>query len=334
MATNWWEIGKPVQDFQPVAQEKKEQNWWEIGAPVLETETEQAAEPLVAEARGQPPVEPVPQEQRRVKPNLLGSPLDLLSLSFPEDQDPRFIGAAGGVRLIGSGLEAVSRLAGLAPDTTTTAASPAIAAIKSVSPQLQKWADNFYQWGEEIGVDPSTAIEELAENPAKAVPFIIERVIGSVPDMLAASYALPAYIPTIANDILNQRLENDGRTIEQATVGDVAAATAAAFTVGPLEKFATRRLGDPTSILGQTALQAGTEAAQEAAQYTAETAGTQVGFDPQQAALSALEGAIVGGGIGATFGGVNTLEQRAIRRDIEDRFRRGEVFVLKKSLLN
>jgi mRNA-degrading endonuclease RelE of RelBE toxin-antitoxin system len=324
MATNWWEIGKPVQDFQPVAQEKKEQNWWEIGTPVLETETEQAAEPLVAEARGQPPVEPVPQEQRRVKPNLLGSPLDLLSLSFPEDQDPRFIGAAGGVRLIGSGLEAVSRLAGLAPDTTTTAASPAIAAIKSVSPQLQKWADNFYQWGEEIGVDPSTAIEELAENPAKAVPFIIERVIGSVPDMLAASYALPAYIPTIANDILNQRLENDGRTIEQATVGDVAAATAAAFTVGPLEKFATRRLGDPTSILGQTALQAGTEAAQEAAQYTAETAGTQVGFDPQQAALSALEGAIVGGGIGATFGGVNTLEQRAIRRDIEDRFRRGE----------
>ena len=37
MSTNWWEIGKPVQDFEPVAaEEKKEQNWWEIGSPIEE----------------------------------------------------------------------------------------------------------------------------------------------------------------------------------------------------------------------------------------------------------------------------------------------------------
>lgn len=52
MATNWWEIGKPVQDFEPVAQEKKEQNWWEIGKPVEEPVVKPVAAPPAPESTG------------------------------------------------------------------------------------------------------------------------------------------------------------------------------------------------------------------------------------------------------------------------------------------
>jgi hypothetical protein len=52
MATNWWEIGKPVQDFEPVAQEKKEQNWWEIGKPVEEPAAQPVAAPPPPESTG------------------------------------------------------------------------------------------------------------------------------------------------------------------------------------------------------------------------------------------------------------------------------------------
>lgn len=52
MATNWWEIGKPVQDFEPVAQKKKEQNWWEIGKPVEEPAAQPVAAPPAPESTG------------------------------------------------------------------------------------------------------------------------------------------------------------------------------------------------------------------------------------------------------------------------------------------
>ena len=87
---------------------------------------------------------------------------------------------------------------------TTTA--PALEAVRSVAPQLQQWADSFRNWGQEINYEPSTELGDIAENPATIVPFIIERVIQSSPDMLGATAALPAYIPALANDILNQRL--------------------------------------------------------------------------------------------------------------------------------
>lgn len=271
-----------------------------------------------------PPVETAdPEEKNRARARGVYG-LGVLDLFFaPHEKDPRIGAVARAATLTGSGIEAAARLANIAPDTVG-ATAPAVEAIKTISPQLQKWADGLKNWGEEFGYSNDTELGDIAENPAKIVPFIIERATQSLPDMVAATLALPAYIPALANEILNQRLENDGRTIEQATISDVTAATAAAVLQGPLERFATRGLFQPRGILGQTALQAGTEAVQETGQYAAETAGTQVGFDPRQAGLVALEAAIVGGGVGGTAATVSTLEQNAIRRDIEGRIRRGE----------
>ena len=180
---------------------------------------------------------------------------------------------------------------------------------------MQDWADSFRNWGREINYEPSTKLGELADNPLNAVPFIVERVIASSPDMVAAATALPAYIPTRANEILNERLKNDDRSLSEATIGDVAAATGAAVVEGTLERFATRRLvkegaeaATATRRIGkEAAIQAGTEAAEEVGAYAGETAGTRAGFDPRTAGLTALEAAIVGGGLGAGAQGVKEI---------------------------
>ena len=180
---------------------------------------------------------------------------------------------------------------------------------------MQDWADSFRNWGREINYEPSTKLGELADNPLNAVPFIVERVIASSPDMVAAATALPAYIPTRANEILNERLKNDDRSLSEATIGDVAAATGAAVVEGTLERFATRRLvkegaeaATATRRIGkEAAVQAGTEAVEEVGAYAGETAGTRAGFDPRTAGLTALEAAIVGGGLGAGAQGVKEI---------------------------
>lgn len=177
------------------------------------------------------------------------------------------------------------------------------------------WAESFKNWGREINYEPSTKLGDLADNPLNAVPFIAERVITSAPDMAAAYAQLPAYIFTRTNEILNERLENDNKTIDDATVGDVAASAAAAVVEGTLERFATGRILQKGAeaatrtgrISKEAALQSGTEAVEEAAAYTGATAGTERGFDPKEAALAALEGAIVGGGLGAAAQGVREV---------------------------
>ena len=310
MATNWWEIGKPVQDFEPVAQEKKEQNWWEIGKPVEEPPKEEIA-----------PVRPA------AAPSPIGfGPLGLLTESIrsmkagaegQQTVNPILGATARGASLLGSALETTARLGQVAPETVSPTA-PAVAAIQSVAPKLQEWADSFRNWGQEINYAPSTQLGELADNPAKVVPFVVERVITSSPDMLAAYAALPAYIPTRANEILNERLRNDGRSLNEATIGDVAASTAAAAVGGTLERFATRQLGGTEGILRPTALQAGTEAVQEVGAYAGATAGTQAGFDPTQAGTIALEAAIVGGGLGGTVATGTELIRRNIESQVRD----------------
>jgi hypothetical protein len=160
----------------------------------------------------------------------------------------------------------------------------------------------------DIGYAPTTQLKDLAENPLNAVPFILERVITSVPDMAAAYAAAPAYVVARTNEILQERVKNDDKTMAEATVGDVAAAVSAAAFETTFEKFATGRLLKKAGAPGKTAvgrigketgLQSATEFAEEVGAYAGETAGTKRGFDFEEAALAGLEGAIVGGGLGA-----------------------------------
>jgi hypothetical protein len=155
--------------------------------------------------------------------------------------------------------------------------------------------------------------------------------------MAAAVVATPAYLVALTNETLNERLANDNKPLEEATIADVTAAAGAAVVQAYLEKFATKALvkgkagaegATGARRVGKEAgLQAGTEALEEGAGYLGGTAGTVRGVDVAQLAEQMLEGAIVGGGLGA---GVQagkeyyTKKQRAeladiVRSDLEAR---------------
>jgi hypothetical protein len=179
----------------------------------------------------------------------------------------------------------------------------------------KSFADNALNYERDIGYAPSTQLGDIADNPLTIFPFIAERIITSVPDMAAAYVAAPAYVAARTNEILKERVKNDDKTLAEATVGDVAASAAAATFEAMFERFATGRLLPGAGVTGKTApgriaketgIQAGTEFAEEVAAYAGETAGTKRGFDVEEAALAGLEGAIVGGGLGA---GVQTTKE-------------------------
>jgi hypothetical protein len=341
MSANWWEIGKPVQDIDTVSakgsiaesdtEDKAKQNWWEIGRPVEEPAQTEAA-----------PVQPVPttpgQGAGRSFQDLFGAPVTpQLAASYKAVSEPPLQSVygelerqaieegktsnvlVGGVSraqdILGNLLEGTSRIPSAIPETAY-ATSPILGGVKAgltaVAPGLQGAAERFKEESEKVNYSYGTQLKELADNPLNVVPFVLERFAVSIPDMASALYAAPAYIVSLTNETLNERLKNDGRNFEDATVADVAAAGASAVLQSKLEKFATARFGRAETILGETAIQGGTEAIQEIGQYVAQTAGTKAGFDPTTAGLIGLEAGIAGGGIGLTFAGVQDFAQRRI----------------------
>ncbi len=176
---------------------------------------------------------------------------------------------------------------------------------------LFSWAKSLKDYSKSVGYEPGTKLSDLADNPLNAIPFVTERVITSLPDMVAAYAATPAYITVRTKEILDERMKNDKKTLDDATVKDLTAAASAAVIEGTLERFATGRItkGVPTApkpgalpragrITKEGAVQAGTETIEESAAYLGEAAGTLAGVDPRELGERALEAAIVGGGLG------------------------------------
>jgi hypothetical protein len=175
---------------------------------------------------------------------------------------------------------------------------------------MQDWAASLRDYGKEINYEPSQKLGDIVDNPLTIVPFIAERIVASAPDMVAAAAITPAYLVSLSNEILNERLKNDQKELKDATVSDVAIATGAAVVEATLERFATRNLLKPTTaktgtgrVARETAIQSGTEAIEEGAGYLGGTAGTVKGVDYKELGQSMLEGAIVGGGLGASVQG-------------------------------
>jgi hypothetical protein len=237
---------------------------------------------------------------------------------------------ARGAQLVGEGVEGVARAAEKLGDKLETAMPLTNLTPEQVQEQnqLQSLFDlskNIKDWGKDIGYAPSTQLNELTTNPLKTVPFIAERIISSSPDMVAALGVAPAYIVSRTNEILNDRLGNDEKKWQDATVGDISAATGAAVLETFLERFATKHLlpgagPEAASVTGRIAkefgIQSGTEAAEEGIGYLGGAAGTKKGVDPEQMALQMIEGAIVGGGLGAGVqGGKEYVGARARARE-------------------
>jgi hypothetical protein len=226
------------------------------------------------------------------------------------------LGRAAG--LTASGVEAVAEVAERAGDfmeskiPLSNIPPEQIKSEKQLQP-LFNLAGSLRDVEKNIGYSPSTKLSDLADNPLNAVPFIAERVITSTPDMAAAVYAFIPYIGARTKEILDERVKNDNKTLNDATVGDVTAAAGAAITEATLERFATKRLGKGAEaqsrtgrLARETGVQGGTEAVEEGAAYLGETAGTIKGVDPKELGERMLEGAIVGGGLG---GGVQATRE-------------------------
>jgi len=242
----------------------------------------------------------------------------------PTTANPFAGAAARSATIAGETIEATKRAGVAAPISSFNPAISGIGiAIKSVAPTLQQWADGLRDWGSSIGYSASTQLKDIGDNPLKLVPFIAERVITSVPDMAAAAIATPVYAAARTNEVLNERLKNDQKTLEEATVGDVATAAGVAAVETMFERFATNRIfkklpeGEGLSIprtLQETGVQAGTEGVEEAAAYLGGTAGTKAGVNVNDLAANVLEGMIVGGGLGATTQAVREIAT-ALRKE-------------------
>jgi hypothetical protein len=235
--------------------------------------------------------------------------------------------------LAGEGVEAVARVAENLGDKLETAlpltnlTPEQIQNEKQLQPMFQ-WADALRNYGKDIGYAPSTQLGEIPGKPLLLVPFIAERVISSAPDMAAAVLAAPAYVMARTNEILNDRLTNDKKELKDATVADVTAAVGAAVLETTLERFATKGLlktkfGAEAStgarrIGKETAIQSGTEAVEEGVGYLGGTAGTQKGVDAAELAQNMLEGAIVGGGLGAGVQGAKEYVTKKERAKLEE----------------
>ena len=291
MAKQWWEEA-------PLAQEQRGE-WWE-------------AAPLA-----QAPAQPKQDEWWKAAPKLDAEEKPQATTSNP------FMGILGrAASLAGAGVGAVAEVAERIGDKLELAVPLSGISEEDVKnkKQLQPlfdWAKSLKDFDESIGYQPSTQLKELASNPLKAVPFIAERVLTSSPDMVAAVGVLPAYIMSRTKEILDERVKNDEKTLDEATVGDVTAAVTAAVVEGTLERFASKGLLKSTPgktgagrIGKETATQAGTEVVEEEAAYLGEAAGTKKGLSAEEALNRGLEAAIVGGGLGAGVQGTKEYLNR------------------------
>ena len=182
-----------------------------------------------------------------------------------------------------------------------------------------------------------TPWNEVKSNPTpqNVLAFMGEAAVTSLPDMAAALLATPAYFASYISPIAEERAKNDGR--DQVTPEDLSIAATASLAIAGAERFGAKGIfGGQTGNMVTRPIKAGvkesgTEAIQETTQYGAETAGTQAGFDPAQAADQALAGAVGGFGAGtglrATTDAVTAIAGQDInaRAVAEDLIAKGDV---------
>ena len=182
----------------------------------------------------------------------------------------------------------------------------------------------------DLGYAPGTTWEEVKRSPAsKAIAFAVEQGLVSVPDMAAALASLPAYVLARTGELAGARAEADLR--KDATVGDLVAALPGAAASALLERLGARRILGIGDALGSrslrgvagaagrgSAVEGGTETAQEGIEHLTSRLGTATGVAPHEMADAMMAGgaagAIFGGGVrGATATGQALLGRRQAR---------------------
>lgn len=183
---------------------------------------------------------------------------------------------------------------------------------------IAKWVKDSRKASEAIGYKPEYKVADVIKDPTKAVPYVLEKLAESAPEM--AMFASPvAWGPVAigkANDNLDTILKNDGRTFKDATFGDVSKAISIAGAQTALGTTQVNRLmglGSVKAVPGTTKLQRVSteaqaqmllEAGDELLGYVGTHAGTKKGIKPDEAQEVILGSALVGGPLGGVSKGV------------------------------
>jgi len=197
-------------------------------------------------------------------------------------------------------------------------------------------------------VRPGTVtIEDVVANPGlgNIGSFAGQAITQSIPATALALVNLPASVASLTGGLGQDRAVHDGRRDLSITDAAIAAPVALGSTL--LDRLGITRALSPlgTTVLGRATSAAGTniftEGTQEALEYAGGSVGTDTGFDPEQAAMSALAGAIAGTGQGvalslgqdAAAGAANAVDRlgeditaRAYRDEADETFRRDSPF--------
>lgn len=161
----------------------------------------------------------------------------------------------------------------------------------------------------DINYQPSVTWEQVKEDPISldAGRFILEQGTRSIPDIAAVltPQTLLPYLVSRTQEIAGERAKNDEREDvsgkDLLTAAPVAAAVTLAERVGARGMVPTAPATGTVAgrIAGAAGKEAGTEFAEEGAEYAGETVGTKKGFDTATAVDRGLQGAFVGGPVGA-----------------------------------
>lgn len=241
------------------------------------------------------------------------------------------------IETVGSGLEQKFPMGGLVwedGDIIPSVLGPEEWAKREAKPILTKGADVLK--GIDLGYQEKVGWEDVKKSFSEGGPlsgsayadvleYGIEQGVKSVPDMVAAITALPAYIFARSGEIGEQRAQNKGK--ESAELEDVLEAAPFAVAASLLERIGAKGITQAgKEEIGKEILKAGIlnstkrvaaaggkamtkEAATEAIQegmieYVGERYGTDVAMDWKEALDQAAAGAVAGGVFGGTGGGV------------------------------
>lgn len=158
----------------------------------------------------------------------------------------------------------------------------------------------------DLGYEPGTTTEDVKRDfLGKALPFVAEQGIASLPAMALAAASGPALAVSQAGSIGQQRAANDQRT--ETTLADVIAAAPAAVASAAIERLGIDKIlgaaggNAAMRIAKASGTEAGTEFLQSGIESAGGTVGTVAGFDPGQTLEQSLFGALTGAGVGGAL---------------------------------
>lgn len=197
---------------------------------------------------------------------------------------------------------------------------------------------------------------------ADVLEYGLEQGIKSVPDMVSAIYALPAYVFARSGEIGEQRAQNKGK--QEAELEDVLEAAPFAVAASLLDRIGAKGITQAgKEELGKEILKAGLresakrsakaggkalskEAATEAIQegmieYVGERYGTDVAMDWKEALDRAAAGAVAGGVFGGTAGTttavvneINYSPEKVIAQAMEEEVTKAEPTAVEQQVID